>query len=78
LFYRFPETPCNSGYYFSSVIGDGKVLFIEDTHEKCAALNCMFKHPSGKDEGFHAEQANAVCVFKIVFKSFSGKRKITE
>ena len=71
----FPETPCNSGYYFSSVIGDGEAVLIEDTGEKCAALACLFKHQSGKDVTFSGEQANAVCVFKIVSKSFSGKKK---
>jgi nitroimidazol reductase NimA-like FMN-containing flavoprotein (pyridoxamine 5'-phosphate oxidase superfamily) len=71
----FAETPCNSGYYFSSVIGYGKVLFIEGADEKCKALSVMFKRQSGKDVLFTADQAENVCVYKIVSTDFMGKRK---
>jgi nitroimidazol reductase NimA-like FMN-containing flavoprotein (pyridoxamine 5'-phosphate oxidase superfamily) len=69
------ETPCTSGYYFASVIGFGDVLFIEGGDKKCEALSIMFKHQSGKDVAFTAEQAKSVCVFKIVSSDFTGKRK---
>ncbi|MCL2615428.1 MAG: pyridoxamine 5'-phosphate oxidase family protein [Dehalococcoidia bacterium] len=67
--------PCDAGYYFASVIGFGKAVFIEDIVEKCAALSLMFKHQSGKDIAFTAEQAGVVCVFKIVSTDFTGKKK---
>ena len=69
------ETPCNSGYYFSSVIGNGKVLFIEDLEEKKEALHIMFKHQSGRAVNFTEQQANSVFVFKIVSKDFTAKKK---
>lgn len=69
------ETPCNSGYYFSSVIGNGEVVFIEETEEKCRALSKMFYQQSGKDMVFNEKQAQSVCVYKIVSKEFTGKRK---
>ena len=69
------ETPCNSGYYFASVIGFGEAVFIEDTGEKCEALSIMFRHQAGKDVTFTAEQSESVCVFKIVSSNFTGKRK---
>ena len=69
------ETPCNSGYYFASVIGFGDVLFIEDSAEKCEALSIMFKHQADRDVKFTAEQAESVCVFKIVSADFTGKKK---
>ena len=69
------EIPCNSGYYFSSVIGNGKVVFIEDIAEKCTALSVMFKHQSGKDVVFNANQAQNVCVYKVVSTDFTGKKK---
>ena len=71
----FTEAPCNSGYYFSSVIGYGKAYFIEDTGEKCRALSILFRHQTGKEVLFTPEQAETVCVFKIVSDDFTGKRK---
>ena len=69
------ETPCNSGYYFASVIGFGEAVFIEDIGEKYEALSVMFKHQTGKDVVFTAEQAGSVCVFKVVSSDFTGKKK---
>ena len=69
------ETPCNSGYYFSSIIGFGEVVFIEDTNEKCEALSVLFRHQTNREVEFTDEEAQSVCVFKIVSESFAGKRK---
>jgi len=69
------ETPCKSGYYFSSVIGLGKVVFIEDVSEKCGMLSVLYKHQFGNDVSFTAKEAAGVCVFKIVSTDFTGKKK---
>ena len=69
------ETPCDSGYYFASVIGFGEAVFIEKAGEKCEALSVMFKPQAGRDVVFTAEQAKSVCVFKIVSTDFTGKKK---
>ena len=72
------ESPCSSGYYYTSVIGFGKVEFIQEpVEEKCEALSIMFKHQSGRDMVFTAGQADSVCVFKIVSTDFLGKKKPT-
>jgi len=71
----FPDVPCNSGYYFASIIGFGEVVFVEEAAEKCDALSTMFKHQTGRDVAFTPEQADTVCVFKIVSADFTGKRK---
>lgn len=70
------ETPCNSGYYFSSLIGNGKVEFITDTDERRKALTLLMKHQADIDVIFTEKQANTVCVFKIVTKDFTGKKKL--
>ena len=69
------ETPCNSGYYFASVIGYGEVTVIHDIKEKCKALSVLCKHHTGREAAFTADQAKNVCVFKIVSANFTGKRK---
>jgi len=71
----YMETPCNSGYFFSCVIGYGEVEFIEDIAGKCDALSVMFKHQSGQDVVFDRSQAESVCVYKIVSSDYTGKRK---
>jgi nitroimidazol reductase NimA-like FMN-containing flavoprotein (pyridoxamine 5'-phosphate oxidase superfamily) len=69
------ESPCNSGYYFASVIGFGKAVYIDDTEEKCEALSAMFQHQTGKNVVFAAAQAENTCVFKIISRDFTGKKK---
>ena len=69
------ETPCSYGYCFSSVIGYGEVIFIEDTDEKCKALSAMFKHQTGKDTAFGSSHTENVCIFKIVSNDYTGKMK---
>lgn len=69
------KTPCNSGYYFSSVHGFGDVRFIDESHEKCAALSRIMRHQAGISVDITEAQAAAVCVYKVVSTDFTGKRK---
>jgi hypothetical protein len=73
----YAETaPCNSGYYYSSVIGDGIASFIEDSAKKRHALQKMFAQQADKRVEFTEAQADSVCVFQIVSESYTGKRKV--
>lgn len=69
------DTPCNSGTYFSSVIGNGTAEFIENADEQRYALRVLFAHQTGDAVEFTEQQAAAVAVFKIVSHDFTGKRK---
>lgn len=69
------DTPCNSGYYYSSVIGFGTAVFVEDAAEKQRALGKMFYHQAGREVAFTEAQADTVCVFKVISEEFTGKRK---
>jgi len=69
------DTPCNAGYYYASVIGSGEVVFLHDSADKCAALSALVKQQRGKEAVFLADQAETVCVFKLVSTEFTGKRK---
>ena len=70
------EIPCNSGYYYSSIVGDGVAEFVEDTADKRHALNKIFIQQFGKDIAFSDAQANSVCIFKIIVKNYTGKQKV--
>lgn len=69
------ETPCNSGYYYSSVLGFGQVAFITSPQEKCDALNKIVLHQSGFSTNITPEQASSVCVYKVTTTDYTGKRK---
>ena len=69
------ETPCSSGFFYSSVFGEGEACFIEDMSEKKHALKVLTSHQMKRDYDFTDEQADSVCVFKIVSTGFTGKRK---
>lgn len=69
------ETPCNFGYFYSSVIGNGKAEIVETSTEKERALHIIVEHQTGKSYTFTKEQAATVCVFKVVATDFTGKRK---
>lgn len=69
------ETPCNSGYYYSSVMGFGKVEFVDEVAEKCQALSLLMKHQANIDVTFTKEQVDTVCIYKVISTDFTGKRK---
>lgn len=71
----YTENPCNSGYYFSSVTGNGVVDFIEETVEKGHALQKMFAHQTKRTVEFTKAQIDSVCVFQIISQNYTGKRK---
>lgn len=69
------EAPCNSGYYFSSIIGYGEVIFLDSVDEKCHALTKIFEQQTGRKVDFNEQQVNTVCAFKVITKDFTGKKK---
>lgn len=70
------ETPCNFGYYYASIVGEGIVEFLESSPDKRYALSKMFAHQSGKSVEFTESQADSVCVFKIISTNYTGKQKV--
>lgn len=68
-------TPCSSGYYYSSIIGDGIASFVEESAKKRYALQKLFAQQAGRAIEFTEEQADSVCVFQIISEAYTGKRK---
>jgi nitroimidazol reductase NimA-like FMN-containing flavoprotein (pyridoxamine 5'-phosphate oxidase superfamily) len=69
------ETPCESGYYYASVIGCGDIRFVDDPEEKCEALSLLMQHQAGFTVRFCPEQTEDVCVCKVCTTEYRGKRK---
>jgi len=72
------EKACNYGYAFKSVIGFGKLFFMETNAEKKKGLNYLMKHQTGKatEYSFTEEELNNICVYKMTVEDFTGKQKM--
>ena len=71
------EKACNYGYAFRSIIGFGKIIFLETPDEKIAGLNRIMKHQTEKETvySFPPEALKNVAVYKLAADEFTGKQK---
>lgn len=67
------STPCGYGYAFKSIIGQGKVSFIESVGEKKLALQALMHHQCGGEFIFSDCMMQSVVVFKVLVECISGK-----
>jgi nitroimidazol reductase NimA-like FMN-containing flavoprotein (pyridoxamine 5'-phosphate oxidase superfamily) len=67
------DVACNYGCFYKSIIGNGKVVFIDAIEEKKTALSLLMKHQTGHDFSFDDQMVNSVSVFNIIVHNYSGK-----
>ena len=72
------EDACKYGYAYKSIIGEGKIVALENTDEKVYGLNVIMKHQTEKETvyNFAEDRMKNVCVFKMVVDTFTGKKKV--
>lgn len=71
------ETACDYSARFQSVIGSGKVDFVEDTEEKKRALQLIMYQNTGKQNWDFAEtMLTAVKIFKLEIEEISCKEHL--
>ncbi|MDD3521302.1 MAG: pyridoxamine 5'-phosphate oxidase family protein [Actinomycetota bacterium] len=46
------DIACKYGYLYQSIIGEGRISFIEDKEEKLFAFNRIMQHQTGSNENF--------------------------
>jgi uncharacterized protein len=69
------EKACNWGMCFLSIIGEGKVLFLENESDKFTALNIIMEHYSDKSEwDYNKKMLNKTLVFNISIDTISVKK----
>ena len=70
------EKACNYGYAYKSIIGSGKILFVENLAEKIDGLNRIMKHQTEKEtiHNFTTDGLKNVMVFKLIVEKFTGKQ----
>lgn len=70
------QHPCGYSARFQSVIGFGKVSFLENPQEKAHALSRIMAHQTGKDGWeFPAAQLEKTCVFQLEVQELSCKER---
>lgn len=67
------DTACEYGYYFKSIIGNGKAVFIDDIEEKKNAMAALMKHQTGQHFSFNDEKVSSVAAFKIIVVNLTAK-----
>jgi nitroimidazol reductase NimA-like FMN-containing flavoprotein (pyridoxamine 5'-phosphate oxidase superfamily) len=74
------ENPCDYGYEFKSIIGFGKIIFLDSKAEKVNGLNYLMRQQTGKDikYDFNENELNNVTVFKMAVEELTGKQKVTK
>jgi len=72
------DKPSNFSYEYKSIIGFGKIVFLETNEEKIYGLNNLMKHQTGRDKNysFTDNELNNVCVYKMIVEEYSGKQNI--
>lgn len=67
------DCPCEYGFSYESVIGEGTARFLTDTTEKAAALTRIMLHQTGKRYAFTEDRMRSVEVFAVTVTTLSGK-----
>lgn len=71
------DTACSWAARFQSVMGGGKVSFVEVEEEKLFALRAIMHHNTGKEDWqFEENMLRAVCVFKLEVEELSCKEHL--
>ena len=68
------EQGCNWGARFRSVVGNGRVEFIEDVKEKEEALQVLLAQYSDKEFELPENAVKATTVFKLTIEQMVGKQ----
>jgi uncharacterized protein len=69
------DLACDYTYDFVSIIGTGKIEFIEDRSEKVHALEILMKHQSGQSGFSYSDAAlDQVCVYRLDVDEYQVKR----
>ena len=66
---------CRFTMYYRSVMGTGRIRFLEGIDEKRYALNCIMKQYTGRDDWSFPDRAlEAMALYALVIEEMTGKR----
>lgn len=69
------EKPCQYGLSYSSVMGRGEAVLVEDVEEKMEAMSFLMKTQTGKDFTFNEKLVSIVAVVRIDVAEYTAKHR---
>ena len=69
------EKPCQYGLAYSSVMGRGTAVIVEDVEEKKKAMSILMKTQTGKDFSFKDRLVSIVSVIRIDVQEYTAKHR---
>ncbi len=69
------EKPCQYGLSYSSVMGRGEAVLVEDVEEKMKAMTVLMKTQTGKDFSFNEKLVSIVAVVRIDVSEYTAKHR---
>ena len=69
------RVPCQYGLVYSSVMGRGKAVLVEDVEQKKQAMTILMKTQTGKDFTFEDRLVSIVAVIRIDVEGYTAKHR---
>ena len=69
------KVPCQYGLVYSSVMGRGKAVLVEDVEQKKQAMTILMKTQTGKDFTFNERLVSIVAVIRLDVSEFTAKQR---
>ncbi len=67
--------PCTYGLSYSSIMGRGTAVLVEDVEEKMDAMTILMKTQTGKDFSFNEKLVGMVAVIRIDVAEYTAKHR---
>ena len=67
--------PCQYGLSYSSIMGRGEAVLVEDAQEKMKAMSILMKTQTGKDFSFNEQLVSIVAVVRIDVAEYTAKHR---
>jgi len=67
--------PCQYGLVYSSIMGRGRALIVEDVEEKIRAMKALMKTQTRKDFDFNDKLVSIVAVIRIDVEEYTAKHR---
>ena len=69
------QMPCQYGLAYSSVMGKGTAVLVDDVEEKKRAMTCLMKTQTEKDFTFEDRLVSMVAVIRIDVSEYTAKKR---
>lgn len=69
------KVACQYGLAYSSIVGRGKAVLVEDTEAKMEAMSILMKTQTGKDFTFNERLVSIVAVIRVDVSEYTAKHR---